>query len=187
MARTQAKTLNSRLQRIKKAISLVGPQLEELELVIESGTTPHLRGKYKHWSSKEAWHTEKQFSDGTLRLIGLLWALMEKKGPLLLEEPEISLHSSAVRELPQLLASTQFKNGRQIFISTHSGDMLHDNDIALEEVLILRHFNKGSIIEPASQDQRNHEMHDSGISLSDIIIPLTEAKSVTQLSLSWEG
>lgn len=187
MARTQAKTLNSRLKRIKGAISLVGPQLEELELVIEAGTTPHLRGKYKHWKSQKAWHTEKQFSDGTLRLIGLLWALMEKKGPLLLEEPEISLHSSAVRELPQLLASTQFKNGRQIFISTHSGDMLHDTDIALGEVLILRHFEDGSIIEPASQNDRNREMLKRGISLSDIIIPQTEAKSVTQLSLSWEG
>ena len=187
MAQTQEKTLNSRLKRIKEAISLVGPQLEELELVIESGTTPHLRGKYKHWRSQGAWHTEKQFSDGTLRLIGLLWALMEKKGPLLLEEPEISLHSSAVRELPQLLASTQFKNGRQIFISTHSGDMLYDTDIALGEVLILRHFEDGSAIEPASQNDRNREMLERGISLSDIIIPQTEAKSVTQLSLSWEG
>lgn len=187
MAGTQTRTLDSRLKRIKEAISLVGPQLEELELVIESGATPHLHGKYKHWRSRDDWHTEKQFSDGTLRLIGLLWALMERKGPLLLEEPEISLHSSAVRELPQLLASTQFKNGRQIFISTHSGDMLYDTDIALGEVLILRHFEDGSIIEPASQNDRNREMLERGISLSDIIIPQTEAKSVTQLSLSWEG
>ena len=187
MARTQEKTLNSRLGRIKEAISLVGPQLEELELVIESATTPHLRGKYKHWRSQGVWHTEKQFSDGTLRLIGLLWALMERKGPLLLEEPEISLHASAVRELPQLLAATQFKNGRQIFISTHSGDMFHDSDIALDEVLILRHFKEGSIIEQASLDKIDYEKQDSDMPLSDIIIPLTEAKLVTQLSLIWEG
>ena len=65
--------------------------------------------------------------------------------------------------------------------------MLHDTDIALGEVLILRHFEDGSIIEPASQNDRNREMLKRGISLSDIIIPQTEAKSVTQLSLSWEG
>ena len=32
------------------------------------------------------------FSDGTLRLIGLLWALLDGTGPLLLEKPELSLH-----------------------------------------------------------------------------------------------
>ena len=52
--------------------------------------------------------------------MGLLWAAMDKGGPLLLEEPELSLHPEIVRVLPQMLARVQRRNGRQIFVSTHS-------------------------------------------------------------------
>jgi hypothetical protein len=45
--------------------------------------TPHLRGKYEHWRPRGAWQTEGQFSDGTLRLLGLLWAVLDRTGPLL--------------------------------------------------------------------------------------------------------
>ncbi len=42
-----------------------------------------LRGKYRHWRPEGTWQTEEQFSDGTLQLIGLLWAAMDRgKGPL---------------------------------------------------------------------------------------------------------
>jgi hypothetical protein len=33
---------------------------------------PHLRGLYSHWRKDAGWQTEEQFSDGTLRLLGLL-------------------------------------------------------------------------------------------------------------------
>jgi predicted ATPase len=35
-------------------------------------------------------------SDGTLRLLGLLWVLSAGASPLLLEVPEMSLHAAAV-------------------------------------------------------------------------------------------
>ena len=73
--------------------------------------TPHLRGRYQHWRAQGAWQSEEQFSDGTLRLMGLLWAAMDKGGPLLLEEPELSLHPEIVRVLPQMLARVQ-RRGR---------------------------------------------------------------------------
>lgn len=60
------------------------PQLHEIKLEPDAGGTPHLRGKYQHWRGQGAWQTEEQFSDGTLRLMGLLWVAMEKQGPLLL-------------------------------------------------------------------------------------------------------
>lgn len=100
VAKTPERTRNSRLRRIQKALQLAVPQLEEIDLHRDARGTPHLRGKYQHWRAQGAWQTEEQFSDGTLRLMGLLWAVMETGGALLLEEPELSLHTEIVRVLP---------------------------------------------------------------------------------------
>ena len=40
----------------------------------------------EHWRPDAGWQTETQFSDGTLRLLGLLWSVLDGTGPLLLEE-----------------------------------------------------------------------------------------------------
>ena len=67
-----------------------------------------------------------EFSDGTLRLIGLFWTLLDGDAPLLLEEPELSLHTAIVKKLPALFYRMQRKRKRQIFVSTHSWEMLQD-------------------------------------------------------------
>ena len=87
IAGTSDKTRNSRLKRIVNALRVAVPQLKELELWRDVRGTPHLRGKQEHWRPQGAWQTEDQFSDGTLRLLGLLWATLDGSGPLLLEEP----------------------------------------------------------------------------------------------------
>jgi len=91
VARTQDRTRKSRLRRIRDALQVAVPQLMELELEHDVRGTPHLRGKYEHWRPQGKWQSEADFSDGTLRLMGLLWATMDGNGPLLLEEPELSL------------------------------------------------------------------------------------------------
>ena len=105
IARTPEKTQKARLHRILEALRVAVPQLKELELWRDVRGTPHLRGKYEHWRPQGAWQTEEQFSDGTLRLMGLLWAVLDGSGPLLLEEPELSLHPEVVRFIPQMFVS----------------------------------------------------------------------------------
>ncbi len=117
LARTPERTLRARLRRIRDALRVAVPQLAEIELQRDEQGTPHLRGKYEHWRPRGAWQTESQFSDGTLRLIGLLWALMDEGGPLLLEEPELSLHPGVVRYLPQMFARVANRLGKQIILS----------------------------------------------------------------------
>src|SRR5262249_15860194 len=104
IAKTQERTRLARLKRIREALKVAVPQLAEIEPVRDNLGTPHLRRKYEHWRPQGASQTEEQFSDGTLRLMGLLWVAMEGGGPLLLEEPELSLHSEIVRYLPQMFA-----------------------------------------------------------------------------------
>jgi predicted ATPase len=128
----------SRLKRIERALQGVLPQFEKLEWEKDERGIPHLRAKYKHWRPQGAWQRESSFSDGTLRLIGLLWFLSGPGGPLLLEEPELSLHTAAVRQLPTILSNVSAKGGRQVLMTSHSADMIADKGIDPSELLLLR-------------------------------------------------
>jgi predicted ATPase len=183
VAKTQEKTRNARLRRIQEALRVAVPQLQEVELWRDTRGTPHLRGKYQHWRPQGAWQTEEQFSDGTLRLMGLLWVAMDKEGPLLLEEPELSLHPEVVRVLPQMLARVQRRTGRQIFLSTHSPDLLRDEGIGLDEVLLLVPGSEGTEVTTAGSRREIRDLLDGGLSLADIVIPRTRPERANQLAL----
>src|SRR5581483_6955639 len=90
-------------------------------------------------------------SPGTLRLMGILWAVLDGRGPLLLEEPELSLHPEVVRFIPQMFARIQRRTGRQIMLSTHSADLLRDEGIGLDEVFLLSPGREGTEVSPASE------------------------------------
>jgi len=186
IARTPEKTQNSRLRRIISALQVAVPQLENLELKRDNRGTPHLRGKYKHWRPQGAWQMEEEFSDGTLRLMGLLWAILDGKGPLLLEEPELSLHPEVVRHIPQMFARVQRRSGRQVLFSTHSTDLLYDEGIGLDEVLLLRPGEQkgtGTSIHTASEIEQIEELLEGGSSLAEVVIPETRPKEAQQLTL----
>jgi predicted ATPase len=183
LAKTTERTRAARLRRIREALRVAVPQLSEIELWRDERGTPHLRGKYEHWRPQGAWQTEEQFSDGTLRLMGLLWVTMEGGGPLLLEEPELSLHPEIVKFLPQMFARVQRRTGRQIILSTHSPDLLRDEGIGLNEVLLLRPSAEGTTVVPASTIQEVRDLLQGGLSLADAVIPHTRPERADQLSL----
>ena len=183
VAKTPDKTQKSRLRRLQEALRVAVPQLQEIEMWRDVRGTPHLRGKYQHWRPQGAWQTEEQFSDGTLRLMGLLWVALDKDGPLLLEEPELSLHPEIVRVLPQMLARVQRRTGRQIFLSTHSPDLLRDDGIGLDEVLLLRPGSEGTEVTSAASDQEIRDLLEGGVPLSEIVNHRTKPHQAEQLSL----
>jgi len=183
VAKTQEKTQKARLRQIQEALRVAVPQLKEIELWRDSRGTPHLRGRYEHWRPKGAWQTEEQFSDGTLRLMGLLWVALEKDGPLLLEEPELSLHPEIVRVLPQMLARVQRSTGRQIFLSTHSPDLLRDEGIGLDEVLLLVPGTEGTEVKTAASYEDIRHLLEGGLSLAEAVIPKTKPEQAVQLTL----
>lgn len=183
VAKTQERTLKARLRRIQEALRVAVPQLQEIELWRDARGTPHLRGKYQHWRPQGAWQTEEQFSDGTLRLMGLLWVALDKEGPLLLEEPELSLHPEIVRVLPQMLARVQRRTGRQIFLSTHSPDLLRDEGIGLDEVFLLRPTPEGTEVSAASSQREIRDLLEGGLTLADVVLPRTKPEQAAQLAL----
>jgi len=186
VARTQPRTRDARLRRIRDALRVAVPQLQEVELARDARGTPHLRGKYQHWRPQGAWQNEEQFSDGTLRLMGLLWVAMETSGPLLLEEPELSLHPEIVRALPQMLARAQRRTGRQVFLSTHSPELLRDEGIGLDEVLLLLPEGEGTSVTLAASHQDIRDLLEGGLSLADAVIPKTRPPHAMQLTMFGE-
>ncbi len=183
IAKTSDRKRRARFRQIQTALRVAVPQLQAIELFRDRRGTPHLRGKYQHWRPHGAWQTEEQFSDGTLRLLGLLWAVLEEGGPLLLEEPEWSLHPGVIRYLPQMFARLQRVSGRQVFLSTHSPDLLSDEGIGLNEVFLLRPTSEGTVVEPASSVSEVRTLLEGGLSLAEAVMPRTEPASAAQLLL----
>jgi predicted ATPase len=182
IARTSERTQTSRLRRIQDALRVAVPQLESLELKRDDiKGTPHLRGKYQHWRPQGAWQTEEQFSDGTLRLLGLLWATLDGVGPLLLEEPELSLHPEVIRFIPQMFARIQRRSGRQIIATTHSTELLKDG-VGLNEVVLLEPSAEGTSAKTAAEFKDIQELLEGGINLADIVMPRTRPARAEQLS-----
>lgn len=186
IASAQERTRKARLRQILQALRFAVPQLADLGMERDEKGRPHIRGKYEHWRPTGAWQTEEQFSDGTLRLMGLLWALLDGAGPLLLEEPELSLHSEVVRFIPQLFARIQRRTGRQAIVSTHSVELLRDSGIGLDEVLLLKPGDEGTTVCAAKDFAEIETLVRGGLSLADAVMPLTRPAQVDQLALFGE-
>jgi predicted ATPase len=183
IARTPKQTRESRLRRIIGALRVAVPQLQDLELQSDSRGVPHLRGKYQHWRPHGAWQNEEHFSDGTLRLMGLLWAVTESSGPLLLEEPELSLHPEVVRHIPQMFRRVQRRAGRQIIVSSHSPELLNDPGIGNDEVILLTTSPEGTSAQLLAENLEAVTMRSAGIELSEILRSMTAPERADQLTL----
>jgi predicted ATPase len=179
MRQTSPRIRDGRLKRIKEILKAVTTQIEELKLAVDERGRPHLEAKFSQWRPQGAYQNETQLSDGTLRLIGLLWSLQEKAGPLLLEEPELSLHFAIVRRLAPFLARAQrMGHGRQVILSTHSEDLLMDPGIAAEEVLLVRPANEGSEIIAAPDIANVVRLMQAGVSAAEAILSATETEQM---------
>jgi len=176
---TAPRIQNARLKRIQKVIELVATPLEDLKFIVDDHGRPHLQVKFKHWRPQGAYQNETQFSDGTLRLIGLLWALQEKAGPLLLEEPELSLHTGIVRKLaPFIHRAQRAGNGRQVILSTHSDELLTDPGISSDELLLVQPADEGSKVLVGASIKEVSRLMKAGIPASEAVMPKTAASQL---------
>lgn len=177
-------TRRSYFRKINEFLKLAVPQLEELSFVKDEIGVPHLEARYVHWRTRGSKQQEMQFSDGTLRLIGFLFALIDSNGVLLLEEPEINLHPGIVAQFPEFIAKIQRvkKGGRQVFITTHSYDILSNEGIAPEEVLLLTNSPEGTEVEVLSNVEKAKNILAAGFSMADVVMPLTKPWSIELMS-----
>ena len=183
VAKTSERVRNSRIKKISEALKMAVPQFQKLDFAKDDLGHPHLKALYSHHRPNAGWQSEEQFSDGTLRLLGLLWALLEGNSLLLLEEPEISLNDAIVREIPLILHRVQRdkKIKRQIILSTHSEALLSNPGIDGRGVVLLESSPEGSkarVVDVAEADAL-----DAGLSVAEVMLPKTRPATVNQLGL----
>jgi len=183
---TPQKTLESRLKKIERALKIAVPQLKDLNIKRdEISGVPHLETLCEHWRPKAGKQQEDQLSDGTLRLIGFLWSLLETNSMLLLEEPELSLNSSIISKIPTMIYNIikNKKKKQQIIISSHSPDLLSDKGIGGEEILLMIPSREGTEIKVSISIENIQLLLEGGLSAAEAVMPYTKPENVEQLSL----
>lgn len=184
IAKTPDKTQAARLAKIEEVLRICVPNMRNLRFKRDEVTgTPHLEAMYEHWRPDAGWQREDQFSDGTLRLLGIMWSLLEGDSLLLLEEPELSLNEDIVRRIHQLLwrMQRQAKYRRQVFVTTHSEALLQDKSINAREVIRLEPSSDGTKVLEISEEDK--ALIAAGYSVAEAVLPKVKPTQVDQLSL----
>ncbi|BEU77377.1 ATP-binding protein [Enterobacter asburiae] len=186
LAKTPTRVRDSRLRKIEMALTLAVPQFKQLRFVKDEITgRPHLEALYTHHRPNASWQREEHFSDGTLRLLGLFWSLLDGNSLLLLEEPELSLNDAIVKEIPVILQKIQKdkKRKRQLIISTHSEVLLSNLGIDARGILVLEPGVEGTKVRQINSEEKN--AIECGLSIAEVVLPKTRPEKAEQLGL-WE-
>ncbi len=107
---------------LKESLGRLIPGISDLEVTPAGG---YLVVRLKHDSVRGGvWFDLSQESDGTVRLLGLLAALYQRRYlPLIgIEEPELTVHPGALAVLADLLNEATQRS--QIIVTTHSPDLI---------------------------------------------------------------
>ena len=91
-------------------------------------------------------------SDGTLRILGLLAALYQKRRPSLtiIEEPELHLHPGAMGVLVDVLREASLRG--QVLVTTQSADLM--NELESDELRVVEKINGVTHIGPVDDEYR---------------------------------
>lgn len=174
-------TRNKNLKIINEVLLTAVPQLENLSFVKDEKGVPHIEAKYNHWRAKGSKQNEKMFSDGTIRLIGFLFAMLDGSGIILLEEPETNLHTAIIEAIPEFVAKVQRNKKRQVIITTHSYEILSNQGIRADELVILRPTSEGTVAKNAKTDDIVSAMLDAGLTAADAAMSETKAQNVNDI------
>lgn len=172
MNAVKGRSRNAWFARMETALQSAVPEFRSLDLQVDTAGRPHLIAGYKNWRESPARQSEADFSDGTLRLIGLLWTLVSAPangGVLLLEEPELSLNSAIVRTLPTVLATAQRDKSLQVILSTHAPELLNDEGVRPSEILVLRVTRDGTTAQVLSEIEEVEDEIEAELPTSDIV------------------
>lgn len=94
----------------------------------------------------------ESMSDGTLRVLGILAAVLQDPGPLLtaIEEPEATIHPGALGALMDILRHGELRS--QIMITTHSPDVLDSSDLPPSSIWLVEWREGVSFVSPISPE-----------------------------------
>ena len=184
MNATPVRTRQAWFRRIERALQSAVPGFETLRLEVDKAGQPHLIAGYRNWRRNPSEQNETDFSDGTLRLIGLLWTIISSPangGVLLLEEPELSLNAAVVQKLASLLAMAQRGTSMQVILSAHSPELLDDEGIRPGEVLVLQVTSDATVANQLSDIVEVEAQISADLPLFEVVAELINPGDLTGL------
>jgi len=146
-------------QQIIRIIQLVVPDFDDFHLEPRSTKSGGEQVSLQ-WRQKNSDYVllPNQFSDGSIRFIGLVTALMQPTPPstIIIDEPELGLHPSAIRLLGSLIRTSSKR--MQIICSTQSPALV--NEFSLENLIIVEKDEGASVFQRVDGDELEKWLED---------------------------
>lgn len=131
-------------------------------------TAGYLVVQFEHRTEKQKrkWFEAAQESDGTLRVAGIISALLQEPPvPVIgIEEPELTVHPGAISLLYDFLHQATKRS--QVIITTHSPEMLEHVDVA--DVRVVERRDGVTSVSPMAWHQKE-AVHNRLLSLGDLL------------------
>ena len=145
---------------IEEYLELLAPDLREVD-VKTFGSKLALAFRQKiTGAGYQGQFYANSMSDGTLRALGILVALLQgesdtqKRVPLVgIEEPELALHPGAVAILLDGLRDAAHRT--QVIVTTHSPDLLDDKHLDVESILAVEAHDGDTVIASVDEASRS--------------------------------
>jgi len=140
----------ARYQRIRETVQMIAPFFDDFLLETETkGDSEVIKLQWRQKGSSfpfQPW----QFSDGTIRFIGLTTALLQPSPPstIVIDEPELGLHPVALEVLAALIHEVSLST--QLLISTQSTTLLDRFDP--EQVVVVDRVDGASTFRRLEKD-----------------------------------
>jgi predicted ATPase len=134
-------------RRIDQYLSVVVPGLSHVNAVESHG--------YEFLEFHEVngrQFTALNMSDGTLRALGILTALLQDSPLVGIEEPETALHPAAAGVLHDAIREASLK--KQVIVTSHSPDLLDDPNLDPDSILVTTMENGSTRIAPLGNASR---------------------------------
>jgi len=154
IAEAPSRTRQSRLGEISQIVATALPDFSDIRFERDKKThRPHLSAQFSHWREGPSRKRHDQFPKGTLRLLALLWQLLEGDAPFLLDEPELSLPEAISKHLAPMLRRAQGHRYRQVLVNTQNNELLSHASIGASEVLLLTPTSAGTRVSVAADQE----------------------------------
>jgi predicted ATPase len=141
----------------------------DIEDIKVSQAASYLVVQFRHTSKSEKkpkWFDAAQESDGTLRVAGIVTALLQEPPvPVLaIEEPELTVHPGAIPLLYDFLKQASRRS--QVLVTTHSPELL--DQMEAEDVRVVVRGPKGTTVAPMEASQRE-AVREGLLTLGDVL------------------
>jgi predicted ATPase len=142
------------VERLRTLLARIAPGIEEITYrAVGKKETIDFRQRVAEKATRR--FDADNMSDGTLRVLGLLLAILQPRRPsvVAVEEPELTVHPAVMELLIEVLLDASRR--QQVVVSTHSPELLEYEDLRDDQIRVVTVENNTTKISPLSSVSRD--------------------------------